>query len=285
MSRFVDFKAVKAAVSMLQVLEHYGLAESFKRSGNSLSGPCLLHDGQNPTQFRVSLSKNCWNCFGKCKAGGNILDFVSRKEGVTIREAALKICDWFNLPLANKEALKPKTETQAETKPPPNASVTPEPTSTETGPNKPLGFELKNLDTAHAYLAERKLSEVAIAEFGLGYCGKGSMRGRIVIPIHNADGQLVAYAGRWPGEPPEDTPKYKFPVGFRKAQELFNLHRAPREPQKEPLIIVEGFFDAICEIVLQRSAQEHRSEGNQIEPLRMNGHTHDANAAISTTSK
>ncbi|MEI9897308.1 MAG: hypothetical protein WDN28_26470 [Chthoniobacter sp.] len=33
MSRFVDFKTVKAAVSMLQVLEHYGLAESFKHSG------------------------------------------------------------------------------------------------------------------------------------------------------------------------------------------------------------------------------------------------------------
>ncbi len=43
MSRFMDFKAVKAAVTMLQVLEHYGLAAGFKRSGNSLSGPCPLH--------------------------------------------------------------------------------------------------------------------------------------------------------------------------------------------------------------------------------------------------
>ena len=59
MSRFVDFKAVKAAVSILQVLERYGIAEKFKRSGDSLSGPCPLHDGQNPTQFRVSISKNC----------------------------------------------------------------------------------------------------------------------------------------------------------------------------------------------------------------------------------
>src|SRR5437588_9851970 len=79
MSRFVDFKAVKAVVSMLQVLEHYGLAGSFKRSGNSLSGPCPLHGGENRTQFRVSLEKNCWNCFGTCKGGGNILDFVARK--------------------------------------------------------------------------------------------------------------------------------------------------------------------------------------------------------------
>ena len=102
MSRFVDFKAVKAAVSMLQVLEHYGLAESFKRSGNSLSGPCPLHGGQNRTQFRVSLDKNCWNCFGTCNGGGNILDFVAHKEGCSLREAALKLCDWFRLPTEEK---------------------------------------------------------------------------------------------------------------------------------------------------------------------------------------
>lgn len=110
----VDFKAVKAAVclrpsplrsgSMLQVLEHYGLAESFKRSGNSLSGPCPLHNGQNRTQFRVSLEKNYWNCFGTCKGGGNVLDFVARKEGCSLREAALALCDWFQLPTQEKPA-------------------------------------------------------------------------------------------------------------------------------------------------------------------------------------
>ena len=50
----------------------------------------------------------------------------------------------------------------------------------------------------------------------------------------------------WPGTPPdEDTPKYKLPPGFRKAQELFNLHRALREPDEAPLVIVEGFFDCV----------------------------------------
>jgi len=72
------------------------------------------------------------------------------------------------------------------------------------------------------------------------------MTGRIVVPIHNAEGQLIAYAGRWPGTPPdEDTPKYKLPPGFRKAQEVFNLHRAMREQQTAPLYVVEGFFDCI----------------------------------------
>jgi len=71
------------------------------------------------------------------------------------------------------------------------------------------------------------------------------MAGRIAIPIHNPDGNVVAYAGRFPGEPTDGTPKYKLPPGFRKSQELFNIDRAIKEPADKPLVIVEGFFDAI----------------------------------------
>ena len=85
---FVGFDALKRAVSMAQVLDHYGLTDRLHRSGDSLSGPCPIHAGHNKTQFRVSLSKNCWICFGDCNGGGSIIDFVSRKEGVGIREAA-----------------------------------------------------------------------------------------------------------------------------------------------------------------------------------------------------
>ena len=60
-SMFVDFKAIKAAVTMEQVLDRYGLLDKFKRSGDSLSGPCPIHKGSNPTQFRVSISKNVFN--------------------------------------------------------------------------------------------------------------------------------------------------------------------------------------------------------------------------------
>ena len=69
MATFVDFKAVKAAVSLLQVLERYGVAEKFKRSGDSLSGPCPIHDGQNVTQFRVSLDKNWPRRWPNCRTG------------------------------------------------------------------------------------------------------------------------------------------------------------------------------------------------------------------------
>jgi DNA primase len=248
MSRFVDFKAVKAAVSILQVLEHYGIADKFKRSGDSLSGPCPLHDGQNPTQFRVSIGKNCWHCFGRCNDGGNVLEFVARKESVTLREAALMLCDWFRLSEGEKPTDKDEP-TAPKTKQPTKAAKAKAdaPPVDDASPNKPLGFALQNLDTAHPYFAERGLSEATIAEFGLGFCGKGSMTGRVVIPIHNGDGKLVAYAGRLPGAPPdEETPKYKLPPGFKKARELFNYHRALRESAELPLVIVEGFFDCMA---------------------------------------
>src|SRR2546426_2468781 len=96
-SSYVDFKAVKEAVAMEHVLQHYGILDDFKGKGDSLSGPCPLHNGENPTQFRVSISKNCWNCFGQCKRGGNVLDFVALKENVSVREAAIRIAEWFSI--------------------------------------------------------------------------------------------------------------------------------------------------------------------------------------------
>src|SRR6185312_6093863 len=108
-SQYVDFRAVKAAITMEQVLEHYKLMDSFKRSGDSLSGPCPIHKGTNPTQFRVSTSKNVWNCFSECKHGGNVLDFIMRMENVTIHAAALKAIDWFSL---DPEAMAADSETE-----------------------------------------------------------------------------------------------------------------------------------------------------------------------------
>jgi DNA primase len=89
---------------------------------------------------------------------------------------------------------------------------------------------------------ERGLTLETIIDFGVGYCAKGMMADRIAIPIHNAKGEVVAYAGRFPGEAPEGTPKYKLPQGFRKSQELFNIDRAGKQPVEAPLVIVEGFF-------------------------------------------
>ena len=251
-SSFIDFKAVKSAISMEHVLQHYDLLDQFKRNGDSLSGPCPIHKGSNPTQFRVSVSKNIWNCFSDCKGGGNSLDFIAKMEGVTIHAAALKAIDWFGLDpetvrIDSKETGKPANQSPpSETRSEKKAVLKPVVAVVDKdAPNKPLGFRLEKLDRTHPYLAARGLTAETIAEFGLGYCAKGMMAGRIAIPIHNVEGKIVAYAGRISGEPSGDLAKYKLPPGFRKSLELFNLDRAIKEPAEKPLVVVEGFFDCM----------------------------------------
>jgi DNA primase len=251
-SSFVDFRAVKAAITMEQVLEHYGILDRFKRSGDSLSGPCPIHKGSNSTQFRVSTTKNIWNCFSECKHGGNTLDFIARMENISIHAAALKVIEWFKLDPAEMTVAESAVEhadesapgeTEAKPKPVAKKAL---PTAEKVAPNAALKFRLDKLEREHPYLIkERGLLLETIVDFGIGFCAKGMMAGRIAIPIHSPDGNVVAYAGRWPGEPAEDTPKYKLPQGFRKSLEVFNIDRAIKDSTENPLIIVEGFFDCM----------------------------------------
>jgi len=247
-SKFVDFTVVKYAVSIVQVLEHYNLMTQMRQSGDSLSGACPIHGGDNKTSFRVSVSKNCWNCFSRC-GGGNVLDFVAKKEKVSILKAAHLLMEWFHLKIESaEEADKSSREKRPESRPEPKAAVPkkeppPEPDDNAPGENKPLQFTLKNLQQDYPYFAERKLSPETVQTFGLGFCQKGLLNGRVVIPILNASGQLLAYAGRIVGDTSKE--KYLFPKGFRKSLELFNLSRALQQPNDEPLVIVEGFFDCM----------------------------------------
>src|SRR4051812_112286 len=138
-SSFFDFKAVKAAVKMEEVLRHYNLLDGFKRTGENLSGPCPIHKGTNPTQFRVSTTKNLWNCFSECKNGGNVLDFIAKMEDVSIHAAALKAIEWFKLDeksLTRSSREQNGDQSEAEKKAPGLEESEKEPEKVE--PNKPL---------------------------------------------------------------------------------------------------------------------------------------------------
>ena len=246
---FVDFKQVKSCVTLLQVLERYDLLRTFKRAADRLSGPCPLHRGSNPTQFRVSVSRNCFNCFGTCGRGGNVIDFVALREGIPFRDAALLLQEWF-MPETAASRLAESAPLPTSSRPPspsPSTTVAADESSDddEAGENPPLSFELKSLKLDHPYPAERGLTEATVKSYGIGYCPKGCLRGYLAIPIRNREGKLVAYMGRWPGEPTADQPKYKLPKGFRKNLELFNLDRALQADASQPLLVVEGVFDCL----------------------------------------
>lgn len=109
--------------------------------------------------------------------------------------------------------------------------------------NRPLTFELRSLDPTHPYLAERGLTENTVRAFGLGFCSKGLLTGRIAIPIRDHLGQLVAYAGRAVDQVLADEDgKYKLPPDFKKSLVLYNLHRVADLARPCGLVVVEGFF-------------------------------------------
>jgi DNA primase len=266
---YVSFDEVKMRIGMEALLAHYDLLHAnAKRKGDELVLHCVFHDNDRTPSLKINTAKNIFNCFG-CHAGGDVLGFVVLKEGIETgdpdtdrREAALLLQEWFSLRTSKPGKARRHTTKSTRATKRAEASVS-SPRAVEDGVpaepakdephaalvNPPLPFTFRNLDPAHPYLRERGLSEETIAMFGLGYhAGRGIMHGRIVIPIHNASGELIAYAGRWPGNVgwPEGEDKYKLPPGFHKSLVLFNLHRA-REYARDGLIVTEGFFDTLLE--------------------------------------
>ena len=96
--QWVDFRSIKGAVDLQQVHEHYGIS-TLRKSGDELRGPCPIHKGlKRSNDFTVNVRKNAFNRFSQgCGARGNVLDFVAALEKCSVRDAALKLQDWFNV--------------------------------------------------------------------------------------------------------------------------------------------------------------------------------------------
>src|SRR5438105_12370476 len=136
---WVDFRSVKQAVSMEMILKHYNLLNGLRKNKGELRGRCPIHQGDGERSFQVSTAKSIFQCFS-CKSRGNVLDFVAAMEKCSIREAALKLKDWFQVGERGQAT-------------PASAADDPAPA----GPiNPPLSFELR-VDHTHEYGASRGL--------------------------------------------------------------------------------------------------------------------------------
>jgi DNA primase len=231
MKRSVSFVAIKNAVTMEHALARYGIL--LKPAGfDTIRGQCPLpmHESDSVYSFSVDTRRNIWACHSEScirnrggGVGGNVLDFIALMERCSIREAALLLQDG-SIELPSAPATQGARPSGGDRR------------------NVPLTFQLTELLGQHPYLVARGVDEATAALFGIGYYrGRGFLRGRIAIPIHNAAGELVAYASR---SVDSSEPKYLFPPGFRKSAELFNLHRVSSNTSQQ-LIVVEGFFDCV----------------------------------------
>jgi DNA primase len=95
----VDYRAVRAAVSMAEVLHllEYVPAQS---CGSQLRGPCPVHGSRSTSSrvFSVNLKINVYQCF-KCGSAGNQLDLYAAVTKMSLFEAAVSLCEKLHHPI------------------------------------------------------------------------------------------------------------------------------------------------------------------------------------------
>jgi DNA primase len=248
---WVNYKSLRAELSFIEILHHYGV--ELKERGEQWQGFCPLptHEGKrNSPSFSANVGKGIWQCFG-CGAKGNVIEFATRMERLNpdnpddFRKTALLLQKTFGKDGGEREGPRPgpkevrRERNEQEDLEEEAAGVV----------NAPLDFELQRLDYDHPYLRERGFTDEIIKTFGLGYCERGLMKGRIAIPLHDAKGALIGYAGRIVDEEAigENTPRYLFPGSrerngtrhvFRKSAFLYNGFRVENPAR---LVVVESF--------------------------------------------
>jgi DNA primase len=215
---YLDFKAIRERVSFASVLDRYHV-EVKRVDAKQLKGRCPLpsHTSKEPNTFCVNTEKNLFCCHSdSCKkagrgASGSVVDFVCLMDSVTPYEAAAKLNEWY-----------------------PDGVAATASTSAAPEQNTPLKFTLKDVNPEHPMIQGRGILAETAREFGVGFFpGKGSMAGRIVVPLHE-NRNLVGYAGRATLEGQE--PKWLLGKGLKKTF-LFGLERC--DPAK-PLVLVES---------------------------------------------
>jgi DNA primase len=252
MNDWIDFKALRAQLDFEQVLRHYGV--EVKRKGKQHHGYCPLpnHNGKkNSPSFSANLDRGIFQCFG-CGAKGNVLEFaalmsgVEPKDGTALRKVALELQERLCPELRDSRTKARQTDSRNHETPEKLEPESVEPVVI----NEPLDFELKGLDAGHPYLSGRGFTREAIEHFGLGYCSRGFLKGRVAIPLRDQQAGLVGYAGRVIDDAlvTEDNPRYKFPGKrkvegtvheFRKTLFVYNGFRI--EAPVDDLMVVEGF--------------------------------------------
>jgi DNA primase len=243
---WIDFQELREKLDFRSVLEHYGVTINAKNHVQH-HGPCPLptHEGKpRSPSFSANFDKKIWRCF-HCGNQGNILDFATRMEGLDpgqpeeVRKAALILAERFGIPSKRPKAAEEGKRRQAAVS-----------STVKTVVNAPLDFALKGLDPDHPYLLNRGFTPETIKRFELGFCSRGLMKDRIAIPLRNAEGKLIGYAGRVVDDShiTDENPKYRFPSArehegtrfeFSKSLFLYNGHAISENADE--LIIVEGF--------------------------------------------
>ena len=238
-----------------------------KKAGANYLGLCPFHNEKTPS-FTVSPEKQLYKCFG-CGAGGNVIGFVMQIENLEFIDAVKKLADRCGMTVPESDD--------------PSFSIRKRVLEANVAAAR---FFRSNLSTekgkkAAEYLIRRGLSTKIVQTFGIGYAtdgwfeltneltrqgftraeleaarlsGKGKnggyfdfFRDRVMFPIINERGEVIAFSGRVLTSGAEgrkyintpDTPAYN------KSRALYGIHIAKRT-KEDFLILVEGNMDVVA---------------------------------------
>ena len=263
---------IRQASDIVDVISEY---VQLKKQGRNYTGLCPFH-GENTPSFSVSADKQVYHCFG-CGAGGNVFSFLMEIEGLSFQEASLKLADKANIDLGMSISTigSPKSVSD-------DIKQMIDAHNLLSKFYHHLLVNTKEGQSALEYLLERGFTAESIDKFQIGYAlnswdfdykflmnknfppelmekagliirrdQDGSFfdrfRDRIMFPIHDRNGQTIAFSGRALGE---DMPKYlnsPETTIFNKSKILYNYHLArPTIRKLQQAILFEGFADVIA---------------------------------------
>jgi DNA primase len=262
---FID--ELLARVDIVEVIE---ARVPLKRAGRDWTARCPFHDERTPS-FTVSPAKQFYHCFG-CGAHGSAIKFLMEYDRLEFRDAVEELAARVGLTVPDLGGRAPAADGGADL---------------YTVLDEAATFyqrEIRRSERVRAYLERRGLDPASIERFRLGYAPaawetlktalgttpqrlallekagllasgeRGSkydrFRDRLMFPIHDRRGRVIAFGGRAVEPSSEAGPKYlnspETPL-FHKGRELYALWQVRQKHGKIPrLIVVEGYLDVIA---------------------------------------
>ena len=261
---------VKQQADIVRVIGEY---VRLKKSGQNFTGLCPFHSEKTPS-FAVHPVKQIYHCFG-CGVGGDVYKFVMEMDKISFPDAVRAVAEKCGIAIPRAKERTPEERQQNQQR-----------TSLVELHHEAATFFVQQLNTtqegraAKAYLLDRGLDSEAMARFGIGFAPSGGealfrafkakypekalevsglfsrdqngrlfdrFRRRVMFPIANDSGKIVAFGGRALGD---DLPKYlnspETPI-YSKSNILYHLDRAKEAlRQRDFAVLVEGYMDAIA---------------------------------------
>ena len=269
----VDKQVIEEIKNNANIVEVIGDVISLQKAGRNHLGLCPFHGEKTPS-FNVVEDKQFYHCFG-CGRSGDVFKFIEEYQGVSFMEAVQLLGERVGIQLTMPVPSRPQQfsphqalyDMHEEAARFYHAILM----TTKMGEEARAylykrgltddvlkHFQIGLAPAERTYLYQRladKFEEKDLLDSGLFYLSDGNQFhdtffGRIIFPLTNDKGQVIAFSGRIWQEIDNQTAKYKNSRStsiFNKSYELYHLDKAKKGTGKIPeLYLMEGFMDVIA---------------------------------------